>query len=43
MQQGLCIPNPSQKRFIKDLEALRTWDGQKLPEGLKNRIVRAYQ
>ncbi len=43
MQQGLRLPNPSKKRFIKDLEALRTWDGQKLPAGLKARIVRAYQ
>jgi transposase len=43
MQQGLCLPNPSKKRFLKDLEALRTWDGQKLPAGMKARIVRAYQ
>src|SRR3974377_2473651 len=43
MQQGLCIPNPSQKRFIKDLEAMRTWDGQKLPVSMKARLVRAYQ
>jgi transposase len=43
MQQGLCIPNPSKKRFLKDLEALRTWDGQELPVGMKARIVRAYQ
>jgi len=43
MQQGLCIPNPSKKRFLKDLEALRTWDGEELPAGMKARIVRAYQ
>jgi len=43
MQQGLCIPNPSKKRFLKDLEALRTWDGHQLPVGLKARIVRTYQ
>ena len=43
MQQGLCIPNPSQKRFIKDLEALRTWDGQKLPVGMKARLLRVHQ
>jgi transposase len=43
MQQGLCIPNPSKKRFLKDLEALRTWDGHKLPAGMKARLVRAYQ
>jgi len=42
MQQGLRIPNPSKKRF-KDLEALRTWDGQQLPVGLKARLVRTYQ
>jgi transposase len=43
MQQGLCISNPSKKRFLKDLEALRTWDGKELPAGMKARIVRAYQ
>ena len=31
MQQGLCIPHPSKKRFLKDLEALRTWNGHQLP------------
>ena len=43
MQQGLRIPNPSKKRFLKDLEALRTWDGQQLPVGMKARLVRTYQ
>ena len=43
MQQGVCIPNPSKKRFVKDLEALRTWDGRKLPVGLKARLVRVNQ
>jgi len=43
MQQGLRLPNPSKKRFLKDLEALRTWDGQKLPSGMKARLVRVYQ
>jgi transposase len=43
MQQGLRISNPSKKKLIKDLEALHTWDGQKLPVGMTARIVRAYQ
>jgi len=43
MQQGLCIPNPSKKRFLEDLEALRTWDGKELPAGMKARLVRVYQ
>jgi transposase len=43
MQQGLCIPNPSKKKFLKDLEALRTWDGHQLPPGMKARLVRTYQ
>jgi transposase len=43
MQQGLRIPNPSKKRFLKELEALRTWDGHKLPVGMKARLVRTYQ
>jgi transposase len=43
MQQGLRIPNPSKKRFMKDLEALRSWDGQKLPPGLRARLERVHQ
>jgi transposase len=43
MQQGLRIPNPSKKSFLKDLEALRTWDGEKLPVAMKARLVRVYQ
>ena len=35
MLQGLCIPNPSKKRFLKDLETLRTWDGMHNPCSIK--------
>jgi transposase len=42
MQQGLRLPNPSKKRFLKDLEALHTWDGHQLPVGMKARLVRTY-
>jgi transposase len=43
MQQGLRIPDPSKKSFVRDLEAMLTWDGQKLPAGMKARLGRAYQ
>src|SRR3974390_2742692 len=33
MQQGLCLSNPTQKRVLKGLGALRPWDGQKVPGG----------
>jgi transposase len=42
IQQGLVVTNPSGKRFLQELEALRSWDAQELPEDFKARIVREY-
>lgn len=42
IQQGLRINNPSKKKFVKELEFLRTWDGQELPAELKARLVRTH-
>jgi transposase len=42
IQQGLRINNPSKKRFVKELEFLRTWDGQELPAEMKMRLVRIH-
>jgi transposase len=42
IQQGLEVRNPSGKRFLEQLDSLRTWDGQELPAELKARIVREY-
>src|SRR3974377_2307624 len=42
MQQGLRLPTPAKKRFLKDLEALRTWDGHKLPVAMKARLGRSH-
>jgi len=43
IQQGLEVKNPSGKRFLEELESLRTWDGKKLPEDLKGRVIREYE
>jgi transposase len=43
IQQGLKIKNPSNKKFLIQLELLRTWDGKELPADLKSRIEREYE
>jgi transposase len=43
IQQGLEVRNPSGKKFLKEVEVLRSWDAQELPEDLKARIVREYE
>ena len=42
IQHGIAVKNPSSKRFLEELESLRTWDGNPLPLDLKARIVREY-
>ena len=43
IQHGIAVKNPSSKRFLEDLESLRTWDENPLPLDLKSRIVREYE
>jgi transposase len=43
IQQGLRINNPSKKKFVKELESLRTWDGLELPAEMKMRLVRIHE
>jgi transposase len=43
IQQGLEVRNPSAKKFLQEVEALRSWDAQELPEDFKARIVREYE
>jgi transposase len=43
IQQGLVVRNPSGKKFLQEVEVLRSWDGEELPEDLKARIVREYE
>jgi transposase len=43
IQQGLEVSNPSGKKFLEELASLRTWDGKKIPEDLKERVVREYE
>lgn len=43
IQQGLEVRNPSGKESLKELAALRTWNGKSLSEGLKKRLVREYE
>jgi transposase len=42
IQQGLEVSNPSGKKFLEELESLRTWDGKEIPEDLKERVEREY-
>jgi transposase len=42
-QQGLEVRNPSGKKFLEELESLRTWDGKEIPKDLKERVVREYE
>jgi transposase len=43
IQQGLEVSNPSGKRFLEELESLRTWDGKEILGDLKARVVREYE
>jgi transposase len=43
IQQGLRINNPSKKKFVKELDFLRTWDGRELPAEMKLRLVRIHE
>jgi len=43
IQQGLRINNPSKKKFVHELELLRTWDGRELPPEMKVRLIRVYE
>ncbi len=43
IQQGLRINNPSKKKFVRELELMRTWDGQELPSEMKLRLIRVYE
>jgi transposase len=43
IQHGIKVSNPSHKRFLEQLENLRTWDGQQVAPDLKSKIVREYE
>jgi transposase len=43
IQQGLRVNNPSKKRFVKELDLMRTWDGRELPPEMKVRLVRVHE
>jgi transposase len=43
IQQGLVVTNPSAKKFLQEVEGLRSWDAEQLPEDFKARIVREYE
>jgi len=40
---GIKVSNPSHKRFLEQLEKLRTWDGRQVPPDLKSTIIREYE
>ena len=41
--QGIKVSNPSHKRFLDQLEKLRTWDGRQVAPDLKSTIIREYE
>jgi transposase len=43
IQQGLRLNNPSKKKFVQELNLLRTWDGRELPDEMKARLVRVHE
>ena len=43
IQQGLRIKNPSTKKFVQELDLMRTWDGRELPTEMKVRLVRVHE
>jgi transposase len=43
IQPGLRVGNPSTKKFVQELELMRTWDGRQLPAEMKVRLVRVYE
>ena len=43
IQQGLRVTNPSKRKFVEELDSLRTWDDRELPVDMKGRLVREYQ
>ena len=43
IQQGLRVRNPSTKKFIKELDLMRTWEGRELPAEMKVRLVRVHE
>jgi transposase len=42
IQQGPRVRNPSTKKFIKELDLMRTWDGRELPTEMKARLIRVH-
>jgi transposase len=40
---GIKLSNPSHKKFLEQLEALRTWDGRQVAPDLKSTIIREYE
>jgi transposase len=43
IQHGLRVNNPSKKKFVKELDLMRTWDGRELPPEMKVRLVRVHE
>jgi transposase len=43
IQQGLGVRNPSTKKFLKQLDLMRTWDGGELPAEIKVRLARVHE
>ena len=43
IQQGIVIKRLNVKRFLSELEGMRTWEGKEFADDFKGRVVREYQ
>jgi transposase len=43
IREGLQVGNPSGKKFLEEVDSLRTWDGKELPSDFKDSIVREHK
>ncbi len=43
IQQGLRVRNPSMKKFLNELDLMRTWDGRELPAEMKVRLTQVHE
>jgi len=40
--QGVVVKNPGGRKFLVELEGMRRWDGEGIPEEMKRRIIREH-
>ena len=43
IREGIEVSNPSGRKFLQEVDSLRTWDDKELPSDVKARIVREHK